>query len=70
MDNGMRLRQLVYQVKTLSNGLKIQTGQANLVYVENQELKRKIDRLQIELAKLTAKSEGMVAIGANGTKQY
>ena len=61
---------LFQECDLLKKGLAIQTLQNAVMTKDNNKLKRKVDRLQIELAKQTAKSEGMVAIGANGTKQY
>jgi hypothetical protein len=53
MDDAMVLRQLNYDLRIARNGLKIVKRQAHVVYQENQDLKREVDRLKTELAKVT-----------------
>jgi hypothetical protein len=53
MNDPMVLRNLNYEVRILKNGLKIVKGQANVIEVENQSLKREVDRLKTELAEVT-----------------
>ena len=49
MDDAMVLRQLNYDLRVARFGLKIVKGQANVVYQENQDLKREVDRLKVKL---------------------
>jgi hypothetical protein len=49
MDNAMVLRQLNYDLRIARNGLKIVKVQAHVVYQENQDLKREVDRLKVKL---------------------
>jgi hypothetical protein len=53
MDDAMVLRQLNYDLRIARSGLKIVKGQAHVVYQENQDLKREVDRLKTELAEVT-----------------
>jgi hypothetical protein len=53
MDDAMALRRLNYDLGIARNGLKIVSGQANVVYQENQDLKREVDRLKTKLAEVT-----------------
>jgi hypothetical protein len=48
MDDQMKIRRLNFQVTCLQNGLRIEKGQANVAYKENQDLKRQVDRLKTE----------------------
>jgi hypothetical protein len=43
------LRQLNYDLRIARNGLKIVKRQAHVVYQENQDLKREVDRLKVKL---------------------
>jgi hypothetical protein len=49
MDDAMKIRRLNFQVTCLQNGLRIEKGQANVAYKENQDLKREVDRLKVKL---------------------
>jgi hypothetical protein len=49
MNDAMVLRQLNYDLRIARCGLKIVKGQAHVVYQENQDLKREIDRLKVKL---------------------
>jgi hypothetical protein len=52
MDESMVLRQLNYDLRIARNGLKIVKGQAHVVYQENQDLKREVDRLKTKISDL------------------
>ena len=49
MDDAMKIRDLNFKVTCLQNGLRIEKGQANVAYKENQDLKREVDRLKVKL---------------------
>jgi phage shock protein A len=49
MNDAMVLRQLNYDLRIARNGLKIVKVQANVIEVENQDLKCKIHSLKIKL---------------------
>jgi hypothetical protein len=53
MDDQMKIKDLNFKVTCLQNGLRIEKGQANVAYKENQDLKRQVDRLKTELAEVT-----------------
>jgi hypothetical protein len=53
MDDAMKIRGLNFKVTCLQKGLRIEKGQANVAYKENQDLKRQVDRLKTELAEVT-----------------
>jgi DNA anti-recombination protein RmuC len=55
MDNAMVLRQLNYDLRIARFGLKIVKGQAHVVYQENQDLKREVDRLKTDAAEINKK---------------
>jgi cell division septum initiation protein DivIVA len=49
MDDQMKIRDLNFKVTCLQNGLRIEKGQAHVVYQENQDLKREVDSLKVKL---------------------
>ena len=49
MDDAMKIRDLNFKVTCLQKGLRIEKGQANVAYKENQDLKRELDRLKVKL---------------------
>jgi hypothetical protein len=49
MNDQMKIRDLNFKVTCLQKGLRIEKGQAHVVYQENQDLKREIDRLKVKL---------------------
>jgi DNA anti-recombination protein RmuC len=55
MDDAMVLRQLNYDLRIARSGLKIVKGQAHVVYQENQDLKREVDRLKTDAAEINKK---------------
>jgi hypothetical protein len=62
MDDQMKIRDLNFKVTCLQNGLRIEKGQANVVYQENQDLKREVDRLKVKLK--NANEDKLAAISA------
>jgi hypothetical protein len=49
MDDAMKIRDLNFKVTCLQNGLRIEKGQANVAYKENQLLKIEVDLLKTKL---------------------